>query len=829
MPQGPAIRLERDDALICVDVQNDFLPGGSLAVADGDQILAPLNALITRFRCAGLPIFATADWHPPNHCSFREQGGPWPSHCVAGSRGAEFAPGLQLPDTARRIRKGTRPAHDAYSGFEGTDLAAQLWTLGVRRVFIGGLATDYCVRATAQDALAAGFAVVLLTDAMRAVSPADGERALQELKAAGAQWAATTSVAALAPAESSALLTDFYQLTMLQAYFDRQMFEPAVFELFVRRLPPQRNFLVAAGLEQALEFLENLHFGEAELAWIAARREFRPAFVDFLAGLRFRGEVHAMPEGTVFFAQEPILRVTAPLPQAQLVESRLINLLHFQTLVASKAVRAVLAAPERQLVDFGLRRSHGAEAGLLAARASYLAGFTGTATTLAAMRFDIPVYGTMAHSFVQAHGNETEAFASFAHSLPGQVILLIDTFDIERACRDVIALAPRLQRQGIAIHAVRIDSGDLAAHARRVRGLLDAAGLRDLSILASGDLDEERIHGLLAAGAPIDGFGIGTRLDTSADVPYLDCAYKLHEYAGRPLRKRSEGKATWPGRKQVFRRIDEQGLAVADVVTLEDEPQHGVALLQPVMREGRRCAPAPSLQDSRDHLRAQLRQLPPALRGLRPAAQRYPVHVGPALQSLIRRVDGHAPAGASARRRAAGAMPPSPAAGRAAGTAPAATDFHGEPNMRVGEVCNRTVVIIEGDAGIVRAAQLMREHHVGSLVLVRREGEVNYPVGILTDRDLVVEVLAAEAPLERLTVADVVTQPLVTVDQNEDLMQAFDRMRDKGIRRMPVVNAQCALVGLLAVDDVLEILAELMSRVPQLIHREQAAEARLRH
>jgi nicotinate phosphoribosyltransferase len=440
------------------------------------------------------------------------------------------------------------------------------------------------------------------------------------------------------PPESSALLTDLYQLTMLYGYFRHGMDAPAVFELFVRKLPPERNFLVAAGLEQLVEFLEGFRFGPEELAWVAQSRQFDSRFVEYLARLRFTGDVHAMPEGTVFFPDEPIVRVTAPIAEAQIVESRLINLLHFETLIASKAARVVLAAPEKLLVDFGLRRAHGAEAGLLAARAAYLAGMSGSSTVLANLRFGVPVYGTMAHSFVQAHDDETEAFLRFARDLPDHVVLLLDTYDTEAAAAKVAALAPRLRREGIRLAGVRLDSGDLAEHARQVRRILDDAGLRDVTIFVSGTLDEYRVRELLAVGAPIDGFGVGSRLDTSADVPYLDCAYKLQEYAGVARRKRSEGKATYPGRKQVYRRYGADGRMCEDVLTLETDPQEGEPLLRPVMRAGRRIGPLPSLAEARARAAAELARLPEALRGLEPGPP-YPVRVTPALRALAREVD----------------------------------------------------------------------------------------------------------------------------------------------------------------------------------------------
>lgn len=434
------------------------------------------------------------------------------------------------------------------------------------------------------------------------------------------------------------LLTDLYQLTMLQGYFERDMQDTAVFEFFARKLPDCRNFYLAAGLEQALDYLEQLQFTPAELDWLSGQGTFKPTFLDYLARLRFTGEVHAMAEGTPFFASEPILRITAPLPQAQLVESRLINLLHFQTLIASKAARIVQVAAGKRLVDFGLRRAHGAEAGVYAARASYLAGFSATATVLAGAQFGIPLAGTMAHSFIQAHLDEVAAFEHFAHSLPQSVVLLIDTYDTEAAAHKVVGLAPRLAEAGIRIQGVRLDSGDLGEHARRVRGILDQGGLAGVTIFASGNVDEYLIRRLIEEGAPIDGFGVGTHLDTSADAPALDCAYKLQEYAGSPRRKRSEGKATWPGRKQVYRRYDADGQCTGDTLTLEDDPAEGCALIQPVMRQGRRLQPSPSLQQLRAYTGQQLQSLPPALLGLERGAD-YPVTVAPALHALAAAAD----------------------------------------------------------------------------------------------------------------------------------------------------------------------------------------------
>jgi nicotinate phosphoribosyltransferase len=422
---------------------------------------------------------------------------------------------------------------------------------------------------------------------------------------------------------SSPLLTDLYELTMLQAYYERGMTDPAVFELFVRKLPPKRDFLVAAGLEQALDFIEGMRFGEEELDWIRTCGHFKPAFADRLAKLRFTGDVHALPEGTILFPNEPLLRVTAPLPEAQLLETRVLNLVHFQTAIASKAARSRLAAGAKGLIDFGLRRAHGAEAGLLAARASYLAGFDGTSTAFAGARFGIPVFGTMAHSFVQAHDSEADAFSHFAAAFPEKAVLLIDTYDTVEGARIAVRATPKLK-------GVRLDSGELDDLSRKVRQILDANGAKSALIFASGNLDEDAVGRLVAAGAPIDSYGVGTAMTTSADQPYLDAVYKLQEYAGRPRRKRSTGKATWPGRKQVYRRYTVEGSFLDDTVTLETDALPAEPLIVPVMRGGRRL-PQPSLEESRKHCLRQLARLPKAFP--------YPVEISPALRAAADAVD----------------------------------------------------------------------------------------------------------------------------------------------------------------------------------------------
>ncbi|MFZ5877331.1 MAG: nicotinate phosphoribosyltransferase [Nitrospirota bacterium] len=434
------------------------------------------------------------------------------------------------------------------------------------------------------------------------------------------------------------LLTDLYQLSMLDVYRRCGMEQTAVFEFFVRKLPARRRFLMAAGLEQLLEYFESLRFTPEDLEWVRASGRFDPGFADYLRDVRFTGDVHAMPEGTVCFPDEPLVRVTAPMPQAQLVETRLINLIQLQTLLASKAARFVLVAPEALLVDFGLRRAHGAEAGLLGARAVYLAGFSGTATVSADAEFGVPVYGTMAHSFIQAHDDEAQAFANFARYQSRNVVLLLDTYDTEAAAHKVVSLAPALTREGITIKGVRLDSGDLGDHARKVRAILDAGGLGHVTIFASGNLDEYSVLDLVKGGAPINGFGVGSRLMTSSDAPYLDCAYKLQEYARRARRKRSEGKATWPGRKQVYRRYGPDGRMAEDVLTLEGDAQDGEPVIVPVMQAGKRVAPPRSLNDIRDYARSQLAKLPDVLRALEGEAT-YPVRVAPAIHALAAAVD----------------------------------------------------------------------------------------------------------------------------------------------------------------------------------------------
>ena len=441
---------------------------------------------------------------------------------------------------------------------------------------------------------------------------------------------------------SSPLLTDLYELNMIQAYLDRGENGEAVFEFFVRRLPARRSFLLAAGLADAIDYLTTLHFSDAEIDWLKSTGRFNQSLFDYLAGFRFTGDVHAIPEGSVCFPSEPLIRITAPLSQAQLVETRLINILHYQTLVASKAARMVLAAPGKILSDFGLRTAHGAEAGLFSARASYIAGFAGAANVLAGKRYGIPIVGTMAHSYVQVHDDETQAFENFARARPEGVILLIDTYDTEQGARKVVELAPRLKADGITIRGVRIDSGDLITNAHKVRRILDEGGLREVIILVSGGINEDILQGMMKARTPIDGFGIGVNLAASLDVPALDCAYKLQSYAGRPKRKLSEGKATWPGAKQVWRTYDADGRMRGDILSLETDRQPGEPLIVPVMRAGKLIASLPALAQIREHAARDLKRLAGPLARLESGFE-YTVQMADALRALAEQISAKKP------------------------------------------------------------------------------------------------------------------------------------------------------------------------------------------
>lgn len=441
---------------------------------------------------------------------------------------------------------------------------------------------------------------------------------------------------------TSPLLTDLYQLTMLQGYIDHDMHGEAVFEFFIRNMPESRNFFVSAGLETVLDFLEECRFSDEELVYLEGTGRFTEGLLQYLREFRFEGDVDALPEGTVFFPNEPVIRITAPLPEAQLIESRIINIIHFQSLIATKAARCYLAAEGKaSLIDFGLRRTHGAEAGLFAARASYIAGFTGTATVIAEPLYGIPIFGTMAHSFIEAQKNEKEAFINFALSNPGNVTLLIDTYDTLKGAEKVVETAEFLKKRGIKVNAVRLDSGDLAELSRKVRTILDDGGLKDVHIFVSGNLDEFMIRDLFEKGAPIDGFGVGTRLDTSADIPYFDCAYKLTEYGGEPKLKKSEGKATLPGPKQVFRTY-ERSVMSKDIITIDKDTKEGTPLLRQFMKKGKRLEAPRPLEEIKHYTLHEYETLPPSLKSLE-KSDPYPVEISDELARLKKKVEEKLP------------------------------------------------------------------------------------------------------------------------------------------------------------------------------------------
>jgi nicotinate phosphoribosyltransferase len=407
------------------------------------------------------------------------------------------------------------------------------------------------------------------------------------------------------------LLTDLYELNMAASYLRRSMTGTAAFSLFVRDLPPGRGFLVAAGLEDCLAFLEDFSFTADDLSYLRHARGYREDTLHAFAGLRFSGDVWAVPEGRVVFAGEPLLEVTAPVAEAQLAETVLLNHVTFQTAVATKAARCVLAASGAQLVDFAFRRTQGIDASLAVARASAIAGFAATSNVAAAHRYGLAAAGTMAHSFIEAFGDEQQAFTAFAEDFPGLTTFLVDTYDTGGGVRAAIEVTRRLRLPGPV--GVRLDSGDLAALARLARRLLDEAGLRDARIFASGSLDEYAIAGLVAGGAPIDAYGVGTKMGVSADAPYLDTAYKLVAYDGRPVMKLSAGKTSPPGAKQVHRGPG------GDVLALREEPSPPghEPLLVPVMRGGRRLGTPEPLAAAQRRCRADLAWLSPAARALR--------------------------------------------------------------------------------------------------------------------------------------------------------------------------------------------------------------------
>jgi nicotinate phosphoribosyltransferase len=438
--------------------------------------------------------------------------------------------------------------------------------------------------------------------------------------------------------DSMSMLADFYELTMCAGYFWKHRNETATFDLFIRRLPPNRSYFVFAGLEQILFFLQSMHFTREQLEYLG-KRQLNDDFLDYLKDFRFTGEVWAVPEGTVVFPEEPLIRVTAPIIEAQIIETFLLNTVNLQTTLTTKAARVVTAATGKSVVEFGLRRTQGTDAGMKAARCSYLAGASGTSNVLAGMLYGIPVFGTMAHSYVMFFDTEIEAFRAFAEAFPDTSTFLIDTYDDIKGAENAAIVAKEMEKKGHRLNAVRLDSGDMIAISRSVREILDKNGLGHVQILASGDLDEYKVDRLIRRGAKIDAFGVGTRMSTSADRPYVDVVYKLsgkvEDDTFMPAMKLSKRKITLPGRKQVFRLKDRKGKFIRDVIGLEGERVEGEPLLEKVMDKGKLIRTLPSLEEARSCAKKNLSQLPDKYRKLR-NAQRYPVEHSPKLRKIKR-------------------------------------------------------------------------------------------------------------------------------------------------------------------------------------------------
>ena len=434
------------------------------------------------------------------------------------------------------------------------------------------------------------------------------------------------------------LFTDLYELTMAQTYFEQRMFAPATFGLFVRSYPPNRGYFVCAGLEDALEYLENLHFDGDSLDYLSATGMFTEDFLEYMGGLRFTGSVRAMPEGRLYFTNEPVMEVTAPIIEAQLVETLIINRLNLQSLQATKAARCVWAAQGRTLSDFGARRAPGVDGAMSMARAGYIVGFQSTSNVLAAQRYGIPPAGTMAHSLITTFPTEIEAFRAYAQAFPDRTILLLDTYDTIQGAWHAAEVGREMEAAGHKLVAVRLDSGDYAELSRQVRRILDQAGLEYVRIVASGGLDEYEIDKLIQGGAPIDLFGVGTKVGSSADAPYSDMSYKLVCYDGQPVMKLSPDKVSPPGAKQVYRLQETDRRFAQDIVALQEEKlPGGEPLLETVMESGRRVRPAPSLTEIRERFNRDFQQLDDHYKRIY-NPPRYPVTFSARLQRQTNRV-----------------------------------------------------------------------------------------------------------------------------------------------------------------------------------------------
>jgi len=439
------------------------------------------------------------------------------------------------------------------------------------------------------------------------------------------------------------LLLDLYELTMGQSYFVYKRNTLATFDLYVRALPERRAYLIACGLNDILDYIKNLRFSEKDLKFLRGLELFSEEFIGYLRGFSFHGDIWAMPEGTVFFANEPILRVTAPIIEGQIIESFLLNTINLQTMIASKAARVALAAGKRGVFDFSLRRTHGSDAGLKAARSSYIAGCRGTSNVLASKLFGIPVSGTMAHSFIMSFRDELDSFTAYSSVFPDKTTLLVDTYNTAQGIRNAVRVGLALKGMGHKLQAIRLDSGDIASLSRSARRLLDAAGLKDVKIFASGNLDEFKIRGLLSKGARIDHFGVGTNMGTSIDAPSLDVVYKISEVREDngflPTMKLSSGKVTYPGRKQVFRVKDRRGRFLKDVLGLEGEKIKGSRLLVKAVNKGRVVYKSPPLDKIREFTGKGLAMLPEKYKDI-DSKSAYPVVISPRLEKLRKDVSG---------------------------------------------------------------------------------------------------------------------------------------------------------------------------------------------
>lgn len=435
---------------------------------------------------------------------------------------------------------------------------------------------------------------------------------------------------------SPVLLTDLYELTMAAAYYQQQMFAPATFSLFIRDYPPHRGYFVSAGLDEVLDFLASLHFSREDLDYLDATQRFSHDFLHYLSRLRFTGDVVAIPEGRLFFKDEPILEVTAPIIEAQLVETYVINAINLQVAIATKASRCVYAAQGRSLVDFSLRRTQGAEAGLKVAKTSFMVGFSGTSNVLAGKLYDIPISGTMAHSFITSFENEIDAFRAFSEVFPEDTVLLIDTYDNMSGARNAARVAKEMADRGHELKGVRLDSGDMAQISKKVKAFFDAQGLNEIRIFASGGFDEFKIARVLEQGAKIDAFGVGTKMGVSADAPYTDMAYKLVKYDGRPVLKLSAGKRTLVDEKQVFRKKRDEKL-MKDVISLRNEKVSGEPLLKPFMRDGKRTEPPETVEAARTRFREEFEKLDDGCKAIADP-EAFPVALSDGLRTLQEQV-----------------------------------------------------------------------------------------------------------------------------------------------------------------------------------------------